>query len=31
VNNIEKVEWQAVSELNQTMRNDGGFGHTGKL
>src|SRR5450432_678891 len=28
VNNIEKVEWQAVSELNQTMRNDGGFGHT---
>jgi dUTP pyrophosphatase len=31
VNKIEKVEWQAVSELNQTVRNDGGFGHTGKL
>jgi dUTP pyrophosphatase len=31
VNKIEKVEWQAVSELNQTARNEGGFGHTGKL
>jgi dUTP pyrophosphatase len=31
VNRIEKVEWQAASELNETIRNDGGFGHTGKI
>jgi len=31
VNRIEKVEWLPVSELNQTVRNEGGFGHTGKL
>lgn len=31
VNKIEKVEWQTVSELNQTTRNEGGFGHTGKF
>ena len=31
VNKIEKVEWQVVSELNQTIRNEGGFGHTGKF
>jgi dUTP pyrophosphatase len=31
VNKVEKVEWQPVSELNQTVRNEGGFGHTGKL
>jgi dUTP pyrophosphatase len=30
VSKVEKVEWQPVSELNQTVRNDGGFGHTGK-
>jgi dUTP pyrophosphatase len=30
VNSVEKVEWQPVLELNQTTRNEGGFGHTGK-
>jgi dUTP pyrophosphatase len=30
ISRVEKVEWQLVSELNQTARNDGGFGHTGK-
>jgi dUTP pyrophosphatase len=31
VNRIEKVEWQTVSELNETVRSEGGFGHTGKI
>ncbi len=31
VNKIEKVEWQPVSEIKQTIRNEGGFGHTGKF
>ena len=26
----EKVEWEAVTELEETERGDGGFGHTGK-
>ena len=30
VSKVEKVEWQLVAELNQTVRNEGGFGHTGK-
>jgi dUTP pyrophosphatase len=30
VSAVEKVEWHPVMELNQTLRNDGGFGHTGK-
>ena len=30
VSRVEKVEWQPVTELNQTVRNEGGFGHTGK-
>ena len=30
VSTVEKVEWNAVSELNETTRNEGGFGHTGK-
>jgi dUTP pyrophosphatase len=30
VSSVEKVEWQPVTELNQTVRSDGGFGHTGK-
>lgn len=25
----ETVEWNAVSELDETERGDGGFGHTG--
>jgi dUTP pyrophosphatase len=27
---VEKVDWYPVTELKQTVRNDGGFGHTGK-
>ena len=30
VNRVEKVDWHPVTELNQTGRNEGGFGHTGK-
>jgi dUTP pyrophosphatase len=30
VGSVEKVEWKPVTELNGTMRNEGGFGHTGK-
>jgi dUTP pyrophosphatase len=29
VSKVEKVDWHPVEELNQTVRNDGGFGHTG--
>jgi dUTP pyrophosphatase len=28
---VEHVEWHPVSELMQTVRNEGGFGHTGKI
>jgi dUTP pyrophosphatase len=31
VGTVEKVEWQPVTELIQSARNDGGFGHTGKV
>jgi len=31
VSRVEKVEWHPVSELNETVRSDGGFGHTGKI
>lgn len=27
---VEKVEWVEAEAINQTDRNDGGFGHTGK-
>jgi dUTP pyrophosphatase len=27
---VETVEWLSVSELNESARNDGGFGHTGR-
>ncbi len=30
VSTVEKVDWHPVSELNETVRSDGGFGHTGK-
>ena len=30
VGRVERVEWQPVTELIQSVRNDGGFGHTGK-
>lgn len=26
----EKVEWESVEELEETVRGEGGFGHTGK-
>ncbi|MEG0291224.1 MAG: dUTP diphosphatase [Anaerovoracaceae bacterium] len=26
----EKIEWEEVTKLNETMRGSGGFGHTGK-
>ncbi len=29
VGRVEKVDWYPVTELNETIRNDGGFGHTG--
>ena len=28
---IEKMEWQLVENLETTQRGDGGFGHTGKI
>jgi dUTP pyrophosphatase len=30
VQKVENVEWMNTSELEQTVRNEGGFGHTGK-
>jgi dUTP pyrophosphatase len=30
VSRVEKVDWHPVTELNQSVRNEGGFGHTGK-
>lgn len=27
---VEKIEWHPVIEINETLRGDGGFGHTGK-
>ncbi len=27
---IEKINWQPVAEINETLRGSGGFGHTGK-
>ncbi len=31
VGRVERVEWHPVSKLLETVRNDGGFGHTGKI
>jgi len=28
---VEKMEWQLVDNLETTQRGDGGFGHTGKI
>jgi dUTP pyrophosphatase len=28
---VEKMEWQLVENLDKTQRGDGGFGHTGKI
>ncbi|WP_126973027.1 dUTP diphosphatase [Gynurincola endophyticus] len=30
LNKVENIEWEAVTELSATVRQDGGFGHTGK-
>lgn len=30
INKFEKVDWELVEELNDTVRGAGGFGHTGK-
>ncbi|HEY4936892.1 MAG TPA: dUTP diphosphatase, partial [Puia sp.] len=30
VSSVEKVDWHPVTELNETVRSEGGFGHTGK-
>jgi len=27
---VEKIEWDSVTSINETQRNEGGFGHTGK-
>lgn len=29
ISKVEKIEFELISELNETLRNDGGFGHTG--
>jgi dUTP pyrophosphatase len=31
VSRVEKVDWHPVTELDETVRSDGGFGHTGKV
>jgi dUTP pyrophosphatase len=30
VNKVERVQWEAVSNISVTSRQEGGFGHTGK-
>ncbi len=30
INRVEKVKWKQVEVIEETKRNDGGFGHTGK-
>ena len=30
VNKVERVKWKAVTTIDSTKRNEGGFGHTGK-
>jgi dUTP pyrophosphatase len=30
IQQVEKIKWQPVEELEETQRNAGGFGHTGK-
>lgn len=31
VSTVEKVDWLSVTELSGSLRNEGGFGHTGKI
>lgn len=30
VQKVERIKWQLAEQLNETERNSGGFGHTGK-
>ena len=30
ISTVEKVVWEPVERISQTIRNEGGFGHTGK-
>ena len=30
ISKVEKIEFELISELNETARNEGGFGHTGR-
>lgn len=31
IQRVEQIEWLPVAELDETERNEGGFGHTGKI
>lgn len=31
VHTVEQIKWKSVKKIRATKRNDGGFGHTGKL
>jgi dUTP pyrophosphatase len=31
VSNVEQVKWKSVKKIKTTKRNEGGFGHTGKI
>ena len=28
---VEQIKWKTVKKIRETKRNDGGFGHTGKM
>jgi len=30
IGQVEKVSWKQVEKINESLRNEGGFGHTGK-
>lgn len=30
IQKVEQIEWAEVKQITETVRNDGGFGHTGK-
>lgn len=31
IHSVEQIKWKSVKKIKATKRNDGGFGHTGKL
>ncbi|MGZ5134449.1 MAG: hypothetical protein ACXWCG_04845 [Flavitalea sp.] len=31
IHTVEQVKWKTVKKIRATKRNEGGFGHTGKL